>query len=197
MPSRLLSAPGSMPPIDAVVAFDAALIEHYRTPRWKSRERLIDLSIDAFLALTPAFGTATGGHTVDPDKLDAVRSLLRGSVAFRSLPMLMIDSQHRVHGHEGRHRAIALMERGCDTMPVILLSASIRWSEQGNSASIHDYIDPWPTALHADPRAADPAFAIAFPVSREEASMAYRDHQAGNCMSPCVGTSRRSRGMGV
>lgn len=184
-PNILFSQPAASIPqsCDSVRSFDPAQIARHQVPMFKSREKLVALPIADFLALVPEFAPDAG-------KLASVRALLQDDGAFSELPMLKLDADHRVYGHEGRHRALALMELGYDTMPIVLKSDVIRWSEQTNAAAF-DYMTDWPVALRADTRAADPDFRIPFPVSREESSQAFAFDDYDDAPAP-----RRSRGMG-
>lgn len=143
--------------------FEPSLIEKMRVPGYKSREKLVEMSIDDFLALAK-LGYGEGKFS------DAKKILDRGG-KFSSLPFLQFDGE-RVIGHEGRHRAMALRAAGYKTMPVILRSPSVRWSEQSNPANF-DYSKDWPTELRAEEGAANENFSIPFPVKREDAMKPY------------------------
>jgi len=145
--------------------FDQKEIEKNRTTEYKSRTKLIELPIDDFLALSDD-GTAEY-------KTEGVQKLVSEGKKFSSLPFLIIDRDGRVEGHEGRHRARALKQAGYTTMPVILRSANIRWSEQSD-ADRFDYVEDWPTKMQAQKDAANPNFSIDFPVTREEAASDYQ-----------------------
>ena len=149
--------------------FDQAEIENNRTPEYKSRTKLIEMSLKDFLALSEE-GTADY-------KTEGVQKLVKDGKKFSSLPFLIIDRDGRVEGHEGRHRARALIDAGYTTMPVILRSANIRWSEQTDPKRF-DYTEEWPKRLTAQSGAADQTFSIPFPVSREQADQPYDGDQA-------------------
>lgn len=177
----ILSRTATMP------AFSASAIEQHRTPAFKGRAKLIEMPIADFLALTPAF-------VVDADKLAKATVLLRDGIPFTDIPFLKIDAEYRVFGHEGRHRALALMAQGVTTMPVVLNADTIRWDQQNDPGGRFDYIASWPSALRADGRAENPDLTIPFPVTREASALAYvaqDDDDAHEAPSP-----RRSRGMG-
>ena len=144
--------------------FEPAEIEKLRTPSWKSREKLIEMPIRDFLALSD--------KGFDSRKMtDASLRLARGE-RFSSLPQLLVDFDNRVDGHEGRHRARALAEQGYTTMPVILRMAGIRWSEQSDPERF-DYQKEWPKTLQAQSNADNPNLKLPFPVSRENAAAPY------------------------
>ena len=146
------------------VMFDPKEIENNLTPEYKSRTKLIEMSIDDFLGLSDEGTTKY--------KAEGVDELVKGGKKFSSLPFLMIDNDGNVEGHEGRHRARALKQAGYTTMPVILRSSNIRWSEQ-YSPDRFDYVENWPSKMKAEKNAANPNFSIDFPVSREESGNAY------------------------
>lgn len=146
--------------------FDPQAIEAMRSPPYKGREKLISMRIEDFLALAK--------HDVSPSKLATTKSLLRSATPFSTLPFLNIDSSGRVDGHEGRHRARALLDAGHQTMPVILRSANIRWSEQSDPDGI-DYVRDWPLFIKAQLGASNEHFTIPFPVERKDANSAYTD----------------------
>jgi hypothetical protein len=64
---------------------------------------------------------ARNGH--DPEKEQRVENVLKSGEKFSDLPELHFkhngEGVARVSGHEGRHRARALLARGVDSMPVI------------------------------------------------------------------------------
>jgi hypothetical protein len=146
---------------DASSAFDASEIERVRTPDYKSREKLVSMAIDDFLAL------AKPGR--DCSKLDGLAELRRAGQAFREIPFLNFWTQgddpavRRVDGHEGRHRAMVLRDEGFTHIPVIL-RGDIRWSEQSDPKR-WDYVAQWPVTLISE----DGSCSRPFPVRREEA----------------------------
>jgi len=105
---------------------------------YKSREALTLMDIDEFLNL------AEKGYA--PDKFDALRDVEK----FDEVPFLSIgyrdgsDGVAHVTGHEGRHRAMTLRERGETQIPV-RIRGDIRWDQQ--STPNFDYIEDWPTLL--------------------------------------------------
>ena len=144
--------------------FNQKEIDKERTPAYKGRSKLIEMPIDDFL------GLAEEGFASYKEK--DIKELVSKGEKFSSLPFLMIDENGNVEGHEGRHRARALKEAGYKTMPVLLRSSNIRWSEQSDPSRF-DYIEKWPTRLRAEKNAKDPSFSVPFPVTREEAAASY------------------------
>lgn len=163
---------------DAESRFNPEEINKLREQQYKDRKKLIDMNIDDFLAL------AKFGRT-EP-KLEATRDILSRGGQFSSLPYLSVDEDGKVSGHEGRHRARALKEAGYKTMPVVLHSENIRWSEQADPEKF-DYVEKWPNRLVAQSGAAFESFSIPFPVSREQAGANYGEAaQSGNVLEAAI-----------
>ena len=140
--------------------FDQGLIDAARVPGWKSRERLIGIGCERFLALA--------ARGFDARKLADCQRLLAEGVPFNELPFLQIDRDGRVIGHEGRHRAMALLAAGITSMPCILRSCVIRWAHQDDPDRV-DYIDCWPAAIVSESGALE----YPFPVAQERAGEPY------------------------
>ena len=144
-------------------AFEPENLEALRVPEYKSREKLIELPIDDFLAM------AKPGHM--KAKEVETSKLLKKGTKFSSIPFLMAyagkDGTFKVEGHEGRHRALALKKAGYETMPVVL-KTHIRWSEQTDPKKF-DYVAKWPTAIVSE----DGTKTIPMPVSRDQALVPY------------------------
>jgi hypothetical protein len=87
-----------------------------------SRETLVYMDIDEFLSLA-----AKGERK---DSVEAVEKLIDEGTKFRNLPHLKFDESGKIFGHEGRHRAQALKERGVEKIPVVVESNDIRWQKQ-------------------------------------------------------------------
>jgi hypothetical protein len=169
---------------DAESRFSPEEINKLREQQYKDRKKLIDINIDDFLAL------AKFGRT--DSKLEAARGILNRGGQFSSLPYLSVDEDGKVSGHEGRHRARALKEAGYKTMPVVLHSENIRWSEQADSEKF-DYVEKWPSKLIAQSGAAFESFSIPFPVSREQASANYGGAaQSGNILEAAIQSGNTS-----
>ena len=68
-----------------------------------------------------------------PSKRENVLRLLTENTRFRDGPALSFDETGQVYGHEGRHRATALLRMGVARIPVLLRArggTGIRWGEQ-------------------------------------------------------------------
>jgi hypothetical protein len=108
---------------------------------YKSREALTLMDIDEFLNL------AQKGYA--PDKFDA----LKGVEKFDEVPFLSIDYRDgadgvaHVTGHEGRHRAMTLRDRGETQIPV-RMRGNIRWDQQ--ETPNFDYVEDWPSLLASE-----------------------------------------------
>lgn len=164
------------------LAFAQGNIDKLRVPEWKSREKLVELPIRDFLKLTKAGGSR--------EKLVQAQDLLARGVPYSTLPFLQVDADGRVDGHEGRHRARALLAAGHQTMPVILRMAHLRWSEQ-KDPRLMDYREHWPQQLLAQAGAPDQSFTVPFPVRREQAMEAYAPANGAQA------SSKREDGLGA
>jgi hypothetical protein len=91
-----------------------------------SRETLIYMDIANFLYLVP--------DEKRQDSVENVKNLIDEGTKFESLPYLQIDESGKVVGHEGRHRARALKERGVNRIPVVIESDNIRWQKQADDS---------------------------------------------------------------
>jgi hypothetical protein len=143
--------------------FARTTLEEQAVPSYKSKERLTMMSPDDFLTMAERL------EQPDPTKMARVSAMLQRGDDFDSVPYLYFDlagDTATVTGHEGRHRALALRERGVEQMPVSL-RGPIRWSEQGNPEAF-DYVTEWPTTLVGQGR----ADRLSFPVRREQAGAA-------------------------
>jgi hypothetical protein len=99
-------------------AFKKEAVDQAAKQNDKSREILVDMPIDDFLAAAK--------QEKSPEKLAAVKDLLSKGIPFETVPSLQFanngDGTAKVVGHDGRHRAMALKERGETTIPVRLTS---------------------------------------------------------------------------
>lgn len=134
-----------------------ALSDARRNTGFKSRYILVSMSPDRFLEL------AKPG--MDMDKFDDVTGILDSGEKFNSVPFLTLgwveNGSVKVTGHEGRHRARAIRARGGRSIPVLIRSSDIRWTEQ--IPGKFDYIDEWPQWIVSETGSRFP-----FPVEREE-----------------------------
>lgn len=117
---------------------------------YKSRRKVVDMSIDDFLRMAEKLDTP------NPESEQVVNDLLQQGKPFSSLPTLMFDNDGQgvatVKGHEGRHRGMGLASRGEKTMPVVLESVGrnpIRWSEQGDTKNFDRIKGKWPSKLRS------------------------------------------------
>jgi hypothetical protein len=134
-------------------AFKKEAVDQAAKQNDKSREILVDMPIDDFLAAAK--------QEKSPKKLAAVKDLLSKNIPFETVPSLQFanngDGTAKVVSHDGRHRAMALKERGETTIPVRLTSNAgkggkgdaIRWGQQNDSKS-PDYVATLPQTLIAE-----------------------------------------------
>ena len=152
---------------DATDMFDPNEVKKLGDTGFKSRYKLINMSIDDFLRL------AKSGK--QDSKLGEATSRVKEGVKFTSIPYLYMDREGdnlRVTGHEGRHRAMALQQAGYSTMPVEIRSY-IRWSEQTDPDRF-DYEENWPTRILPEEGAANKNFSIPMPFTREQSPEDYQ-----------------------
>jgi len=152
---------------DATDMFDPDEVKKSGETGYKSRYKLINISIEDFLRLAK-FGK-------NNSKLSEATSRVKEGVKFTSIPYLYMDREGdnlRVTGHEGRHRAMALQQAGYNTMPVEIRS-DIRWSEQTDPERF-DYETNWPERIYAQEGAFNENFSIAMPFTREQAPENYQ-----------------------
>jgi hypothetical protein len=156
---------------DATNMFDPDEVKKASKTEWKSRYKLINMSIDDFLRLAK-FGK-------QDSKLAEANKRVEEGVKFTSIPYLYVDREDgnlRVTGHEGRHRAMALRQAGYGTMPVELRS-NTRWSEQADPDNF-DYEPEWFERIYAQEGALEKNFSIAMPFTREQAPDDYQSTPA-------------------
>jgi hypothetical protein len=131
-------------------AFKKEAVDQAAKQNDKSREILVDMPIDDFLAAAK--------QEKSPEKLAAVKDLLSKGIPFETVPSLQFanngDGTAKVVSHDGRHRAMALKERGETTIPVRLTSNAgkgdaIRWGQQNDPQS-PDYVATLPQTLIAE-----------------------------------------------
>ena len=153
---------------DATDAFDPKAVADDSQQKYKSREKLVSMPITDFLKL------AEFGHV--KSKQDDAEQRVKSGTKFTTLPYLevyeTVEDGLRVTGHEGRHRARALLAEGKETMPVIL-KGDIRWSEQTDPEKF-DYVEKWPKRIYAQKGAINEYASIPMPVTREESVEDYQ-----------------------
>ena len=155
-------------------AFNQEKLDELNIPDYKSREKLVELPIKDFLALSKRVNE---NSAYSREKLEQTRKYLQEGFPFTSIPFLSVnENDGQVTGHEGRHRAIALAEAGYESMPVILIMSDLRWSEQLDPNRF-DYKEAWPTELKAEKGAQDQSFTTPFPVKREDSRKPYREEK--------------------
>ena len=153
---------------DATDAFDPTVVEKASEQGYKSKEKLVSMPITDFLKL------AEFGHS--KRKQDDAEQRVKSNTKFTTIPYLEVYEKYedglRVTGHEGRHRARALLAEGKETMPVVL-RGDIRWSEQ-NDPDKFDYVEQWPDRIYAQKGAINEYASIPMPVTREESVEDYQ-----------------------
>lgn len=153
---------------DATDNFDPAVVADASEQGYKSKEKLVSMPITDFLKL------AEFGHS--KRKQDDAEQRVKSDTKFTTIPYLEVYEKYegglRVTGHEGRHRARALLAEGKETMPVIL-RGDIRWSEQ-NDPDKFDYVEQWPERIYAQKGAVNEYASIPMPVTREESVEDYQ-----------------------
>lgn len=147
---------------------DAVAKAEKESGSYKSRQHLIYMSPDEFLQMAERIEEAV------PSKQETVEGVLSKSSKFDSIPFLAFEhdgkGQAKVVGHEGRHRAMSLKERGVTRMPVMLHSQgkdAIRWSEQGNLKNLDRISGEWPQVLEGETEGEIP-FPVADPAHTAE-----------------------------
>ena len=96
---------------------------------YKTKELFAYMPPEEFLALAEPFSR----EGESPSKRENVLRLLTENTRFRDGPALSFDETGQVYGHEGRHRATALLRMGVARIPVLLRArggTGIRWGEQ-------------------------------------------------------------------
>jgi len=152
---------------DATDRFDPAEIEKASQQGYKSKNKLVDMPIIDFLKLAE-FG-------FDKQKEILAQKREQEGMKFTSIPYLYMEREGnnlRVTGHEGRHRARALLAAGYETMPVEWRT-DIRWSEQTDPDKF-DYSETWPDRILAQKGALRESASISMPFTREEGTQDYQ-----------------------
>jgi len=126
---------GEVSKTDGDKFFSEDAIKRAEKQPYKSREKLIRMSIDDFLALAEKLDEGPSRS-----KTETVRKVLDSGKKFDDLPHLSFvhDKQGnaKITSHEGRHRALALKAKGITHIPVKFISDgndAIRWDRQGQN----------------------------------------------------------------
>jgi len=135
--------------------------------RSDSKGHYVDMDPRTFLELTDTGGEGFG-RSIDPEKLERVKNLIKEGTLFESSPHLAYrkgpeSDIAEVFGEEGRHRAKALADLGVESMPVRVRHVGSYEILQGNP---DDYGGLWPRVLRG--RSGD--VEIAYPVSDPRAA---------------------------
>lgn len=138
----------------------------------KSRETLIHMHPRDFLSVAKQINVPS------KEKLSDIEGAIESGQKLTDIPYLYFvhDAQGNAHvtGHEGRHRAMALLKRGVTSMPVSFRSTTsetkpgeaIRWGSQHKGS--YDRIEgEWPKHLHGQ----DNSNKIPFPVQELRESL--------------------------
>lgn len=133
--------------------FSEEALDNARNQNFKSREKMITMSIDDYLSMAKKLDSP------DPYKSSGVKELLSKGTKFSDVPFLQVDRNGKVTGHEGRHRALALKDLGVKEIPVKLISENIRWGNQAEGS--FDRVD-FPKTMRGED-----GNSIPFPVKRD------------------------------
>lgn len=127
--------------------FDQTALEDALNQLAESRTFLIELHPATFLALVAQWEDRT--------KMEGVQSLMDQGVRFSDLPQIHFvhdgEGTASVIGHEGRHRARALLRAGADRIPVVLAHVydpngqAIEWGVVREK-----FVDEWPRVLYQE-----------------------------------------------
>lgn len=165
---------GEQPPeknIDFLKYFDLDKIKEKDVCKNKSREKMVFMKINDFINMSKGIDDGNGPAFYDPEEDIKIKNILesiKNGERLVNVPELGVntscdDGVARVASHEGRHRAMILAALGCEYMPVMIQTSSIRFSEQMEPDN-YDYIEQWPDMMASE----DNDFVDNFPVSREE-----------------------------
>jgi hypothetical protein len=118
--------------------FDDTALGNAKNQNSKSRDILVYLTPDEFLSI------AKSG--IDKTKAERVKSIGDAGQKFSDIPQISFENDGNgfayVTGHEGRHRAMYLKEKGVANIPVVMRSTTlnavdrptIRWGELGTKS---------------------------------------------------------------
>ena len=156
------AAPTAGAEADAYFAPEALKFARANLDKYKSRETLVYLTPEQFLRMAEPVPSGAA-----PYKAERVAKALEEGSKFTDIPYLQLGEGGRVKGHEGRHRAMALMERGVQRIPVRIEADNIRWSEQRpnpeGARKAFDYVENLPEEMIGE----DGVSRIPFPFHRE------------------------------
>lgn len=110
-----------------------------------SREIVVYMSPKTFLSLAE--------EGFDRKKMERTSGLMAEGKQFSDIPYLHVKSEGDVLqaiGHEGRHRARALLDAGVNVMPVVIKSDDIRWGYQNRPDQKFDYRPVFPTKIRSE-----------------------------------------------
>lgn len=129
----------------------------------KSRRKIVYMPIDQFLE----YSTPLRGDPV-ASKMKSIGDSLDAGNKIRVLPELFVkvnkDGEAEIIDHDGRHRALALKERGAKTIPVVVESGigeRVLWDKDGGFDEISS-IEKFPTTLKTER-----GEIVQFPLDRE------------------------------
>lgn len=116
--------------VDGAAYFDTEAVKRAYNQHPMSRETVVHMSPEKFLQLAHAITEPK------PHKEKTINEALNSGAKLSDLPYLSAVTDAKgnllVDGHEGRHRMMALIERGVKQVPVIIISgeggeAPYRW----------------------------------------------------------------------
>lgn len=157
--------------IDFLKYFDLEKIGEKDVCKNKSREKMVFIKINDFINLSKGIDDVDGPAFYEPEediKIKRIVDSIKCGEKFVNIPEIGVntscdDGVARVDSHEGRHRAMVLAALGCEYMPVMIQTSSIRFSEQ-MELSNYDYVEQWPEMIASE----DNDFVDHFPIAREE-----------------------------
>jgi len=156
------AAPTAGAEADAYFAPEALKNARKQLDDHKSRETLVYLTPEQFLRMAEPIPPNSSTH-----KAEGVAKALDEGSKLTDVLYLRLGEGGRVKGHDGRHRAMALMERGVQRVPVKIKSDDIVWNRQSPNpqtrSELYDYIENLPEEMVGE----DGVSRIPFPFHRE------------------------------